>query len=230
MTFFFLMVNIVKKRLIDCVYSYDVVLVGMGLNNAFSRGFPSYISACFPEVKKIENEESPYGDRRKYGTILPIKHDGITFCMCYVHSGGYRKNGGKFIDTENLKKCLSAVVRKFKGKRIASPLIGTSPFDGGAPAEDIMGIYDTAFSDIDIDVYLYNDTTLNDEVYREFSALRRRYHDKEISKEEFSEGRNRLFWIRDNGIFKEMPEKYEHKTGFEQDGVISVKKSDLEKE
>ncbi len=224
------MVNTIEKRLIDCVYSYDVVLVGMGINNAFSRGFLSYISACFPEVKEAENEESPYGDRRKYGTILPIKHDGIIFCMCYVHSGGYRKNGGKFIDTENLKKCLSTVVKKFKGKKIASPLIGASQFDGGAPAEEIMEIYEAIFSDADIDVYLYDDTTLNDEVYKEFSALRRRYHDKEISKEEFSEERRRLFWVRNNGIFKKMPEDYEHKTSFEWEDIISVKKSDLEKE
>lgn len=224
------MVNIVKKRLIDCVYSYDVVLVGMGINNAFSRGFPSYVSACFPEVKETENEESPYGDRRKYGTILPIKHDGIVFCMCYVHSGGYKKNSGKFIDSENLKRCLSAVARKFKGKKIASPLIGTSPFDGGAPIEEIMGIYEDTFSDVDIDVYLFEDTTLNDDVYKKFSEARAKYHNREITKEEFSRQRNLLFWVRSNGIFKEMPEDYEHKSNFRREDIISVKKSDLEKE
>lgn len=215
-----------NERLIYNVGRYNVVLVGMGVNNSFSRGFPSHIGASFPKVKEEENRKSPYGDRRKYGTVMPIVADGVRFCMCYVHDGGYK--GGEYIHYDSLRECLSRVACDYGGKKIASPLIGASPHDGNGDRDKIIKTYEEIFRDVDIDVYDYEDTTLGDEAYRAFCEAKRKYRAKEITRKEFSYERNRFFWTKAHGLLLPMPEDFEHKGRFSWGDVINVRKTDLE--
>lgn len=221
------MVTIFETELIDRVRDYDVVLVGMGINNAFSQGFANDIAVNFPNVRNEEISKSPYGDRRKWGTVLPIEEGGTIFCMCYMHTGGYRDKD--YVKYDALKKCLEAVAKKYAGKRIASPLLGASKYDGNGDREMLMEMYRNSFKETDIDLYLYEQKTLGDEVYRKLSELVKKYHRREITKEEMAKERNRLYWVRENGIFKQMPENYQHRTDFNWDEVLVVGKKDLEK-
>ena len=226
------MVRFVEDTLIDKVYSYDIILVGMGINGSFSGGFAYDVALNFPRVAGEENDISPYGDRRLYGTVFPIVEDGITFCMCYIHDGGHRKwlGDGTFVHYDYLESCLRSVAEKYKGKRIACPLLGCSKTDGAGDKDTVKGIFEKVFQETDIDVYCYEQETFDDVMYRELVDLRRRRREEKIPYDEYKRLKNEIYWKRNYGIFKKMPDEYEHKkSGFSWENVISVEKKRLGK-
>lgn len=224
------MVHIFETELIQHVPEYDVVLVGMGINGSFSSGFANEIKVNFPEVKEAENAVSPYGDRTKYGTICPIDCSGVTFCMCYMHNGGYcKKEGREYLSYENLRECLETVAKKYGGKKIGSPLIGASKHDGAGDKGAVLEIYNKAFKDCDIDVYDYEQDSFRDRMYKKICLVKKMYKEGSLDREDYELTLRRLCWIRDHGIFKIMPADYDYKKRFSWDGVITVKKEDLEK-
>ena len=226
------MVNVVKSGLIENVFSYDYVLVGIGTNNSFSGGFAYDIGLNFPSIKIRVNMMSNYLDRRLMGSVaLVTDRNCPSMCVCYVHNGGYRKGkNGEFIDYNALENCLRQVSSSFKGKKIASPLIGASKYDGNGDRERILDLYKKYFTESDVDVYDYEQETFDDVMYRALVDLRRRKREKLITYDEYIKEKNLICWKRKNGIFKEMPEGYACKKGsFSWDDVINVKKKDLEK-
>ena len=82
------MMHIFEQVLTNHIFEYDVVLVGMGINNSFSRGFANEIAVNFPFVREEENRNSPYGDRNKYGTVCECRCDGYSCCVCDMRNGG----------------------------------------------------------------------------------------------------------------------------------------------
>lgn len=226
------MIAIFDEELIPHVHEYDVILYGMGINNSFSTGFANDIAINFPKVRKDENRESPYGDKRKYGDVYETECDGIRFCACYMHNGGYRKgkDGEEYVDYDALRSCIDKMSQKYRGKKIASPLIGSSAYDGNGDADRIMSLYEDAFKDCDIDLYLYDQKTLRDKIHAEIAELIERKKNGKVTKDEYDDALNRLYWKKDNGIFKEMPDGYKRKRKtFSWDDVITVRKENLEK-
>lgn len=223
------MMRIFERALTNHIFDYDVILVGMGINNSFSRGFANEVAVNFPRVREEENKNSPYGDRGKYGTVYECKCDGVIFCMCYMHNGGYRKNK-EFLSYEHLRRCLEHVAERYKGKRIASPIIGSSESDGNGDKDKILEIYRRVFQDCDIDIYDFVPEAVRDTTYREMIRLKKMKRNGDIDVDEYNRAINKLYWIRENGIFKPMPENYKRKRKtFSWDNVITVKKSDLDK-
>ena len=52
----------------------------------------------------------------------------------------------------------------------------------------------------------------------------------EITRGEYDDVMNKIYWEKEHGIFKEMPEGYKRKRKtFSWDDVITVRKEDLEK-
>lgn len=226
------MVNVIKKRLIESVFSYDHILVGMGTNNSFSGGFAYDIGLNFPEVKEKVNETSNYLDRRLLGTTLTVGIGDIPFItLCYIHNGGYVKRpNGEYLDYDALEKCLEKMSTAFKKGKIASPIIGSSKYDGNGDKERILELYRKYFTDIDIDVYDYEQETFDDVMYRALVDLKRRKKEKLITDEEYTAQKNIVCWRRKNGVFKQMPAGYSYKNKrFSWDDVINVRKKDLEK-
>lgn len=224
------MINIFDDELICHVADYDVILFGMGINNSFSGGFANEIAVNFPKVRDDENRDSPYGDKRKYGDVYETECDGIIFCACYMHNGGYRKNGNEYVDYESLKLCIDKMSQKYKGKKIASPLIGASKCDGNGDKERIMSIYRDAFSDCDIDIYVCEQKSAREKAHSEIISLIEKKRKGEITRGEYDDAMNRIYWKKEHGIFKEMPEGYKRKRKtFSWDDVITVRKEDLEK-
>jgi hypothetical protein len=203
--------KVIRNELLENVFNYDVILVGMGINNSF-KGFASEVRYSFPNVYQEELRVSNYSDTNKCGTILPIEDSGITFCMCYIHKGNYAKKyrGACFLNYGNLKSCLLAVKKEYRGKKIGTPLLGASPYDGNGDKEKVLEIFNEVFSDFDIDVYDYEQKDYARMIFREIASLHKRSEEHTITPQEYTEKRSEIEWRRKNGIFKPMPEGYEY--------------------
>lgn len=226
------MVNIIKKSLIENIFSYENILVGIGTNNSFSGGFAYDIGLNFPRIKRMANDSSNYLDRRLLGTTLMVATSGTPLiCLCYVHNGGYRKGkNGEYLDYDALEGCIEKLSGVFKKGKVASPVIGASKYDGNGDKERILEIYRKYFVDTDIDVYDYEQETFDDVMYRALVDLKRRRKEKDITRDEYIKEKNLIYWKRKNGIFLPMPDGFSGaKTGFSWDDVINVRKKDLEK-
>lgn len=198
---------IVDKPLINDVFQYDVILYGMGINNSMDNGFSKEIAVNFPIVK--ENElTSPYGDRRKYGTCIITEIENLIFVGCYFYRGGFSQKIDQ-VDIESLKKCLLFVKEKYRGKNIASPLLGTSLFDGKHDKTEIFSIFNEIFDNTE-NFYLYNyeqrDYKLH--YYHTGSAIKRLYYEEHLPYDEYIILKSKNEWERLNGIFKPMPDDY----------------------
>ena len=217
------MIRIFEQELLPNIKRYDVVLFGMGINNAFNKGLLYEIALNFPDVKKKENNDSPYGDKRKYGKIFDVTIDNIIFCACYMDDGGYKSKCGVKYDC--LETCLESVKKKYAGKKICSPLIGVGDFGGNGDKKKILGIFEKVFKEQDIDLYDYEQKDFKFEIFKEFNINHKAYKEGEITKEAYIEKKRRLYWKKYNGTLKEMPDDYNYKS---RNNLIRVKKSDLE--
>lgn len=198
-------------NLISDVFNYDVILVPMSLNNSMSKGFKYEIGLHFPYVKE-QQQYSPYGDKRKYGTINPIESDGIIFCLCYMYGTLYNIKSGKK-DTVNyvaLTHCLEEIKRKYANKRIASVVMGDSLYDGNGDKSKIISIFDSVFKDVDITLYDYEQPDYVKDRFVEIAILHKRMKDKELTPKEYIKLRSEVEWRRRYGIFKPMPENYKY--------------------
>ena len=223
--------KILNTTLIEHIFDYDVVLVPMGPYNSFNRGFPSWLKVCFPNLRAQECKLSPYGNRKKIGTILPIKEGNIIFCMCYIHNGGFNQkhDGSVYVSYDAIESCLSAVASKYKNKRIATIVMGIEREDGNGDKEHVMSLYEKYFENMDnVDVY---DAKHWDFVWimcNERKYHYRRYRRKEIDKPTLRYELKKVNWKIKHGIFEPMPDDYKITRGSMSE-VIRVKKSDLEK-
>ena len=232
------MITIFAEELLPKIKDYDVILFGMGLNHAFNQGFLYDLALNFPDIKKYENKGTGYGDRRKYGTIFSIvSHDSAIlsnsnkiFCACYMNDGGYRRREGSldYVKYDALEKSLYAVKDRFRGYKfkIAAPIIGANYYDGAGDKEKILSIFEKVFSDMDIDLYDYEQKDFKAENFKRFNQAHNDYKCGIITKEEYELLKRKLSWERDNGVFKEMPADYKYKT---RKDLIRLNKSDFEK-
>ena len=199
------------KYITPNIKDYDVVLYGMGINNSMYKGFANEIALNFPKVRELENA-TMYGAISKYGTVHCVKDSGIIFAACYCNNGGYKKkDDSSFIDYDHLKKCLTIVADNFHDKRICSPLIGYSKYDGNGDYDAILNIYKDIFKNIDIDIYPHYEYDFKEYIYHEVSKLAYKRKSGEMTMDEYIRERSKLEWKRKNGIFVKMPENYNYK-------------------
>ena len=98
-------VTIVKdKFLIEDIKKYTIVLVPMSANNSMNSGFAYEIGLNFPPIRE-KVQTTPYGDRRKFGTVSVFMDEGITFCICFMHTGGQSKQA-EYVKYDSLADCL----------------------------------------------------------------------------------------------------------------------------
>lgn len=202
-----------NEQLINNVHDYDVILFGMGINNSMNKGISYEIALNFPKVK-ISEDATGYGDTRKYGKTHETKvSDNLSFCACYCYNIGLKKkNNGVYIDYEALEDCLTTVHEIYKGKKIASPIIGQDEFDGNGEKNKIIEIYKRVFGDYtNLTLYDFVQCDFRKERYKEAVAIRKQYTDGIITKEEFKHLKKINEWKRLNGIFKNMPDEFEYK-------------------
>ena len=218
-----------NKQLIEDIYNYDVVLFGMGINNAMNKGFSYDIALNFPDVRVNENSTG-YGDLRKYGKIHETKtDDGVIFCACYCYNQGLKRKTNKvYVDYDLLEECLVDVYKKYKTKRIVCPIIGQDKYDGEGDKNRILEIFHRVFPDeCDITLYDFIQQDFKTERYKDAVLARKRYTDGEITKDEFKHLKKINEWKRLNGIFKEMPDEFEYKPRKKTQNKIIVRKKKI---
>ena len=203
-------VTIVKdKFLIEDIKKYTIVLVPMSANNSMNSGFAYEIGLNFPSIRE-KVQTTPYGDRRKFGTVSVFKDDGITFCICFMHTGGQSKQA-EYVKYDSLADCLDLININFKGKTVASPILGSTKYDGRGDKEKIINIFKEHCTDIDVILYDYEERNFMDEIYYRTTTITQKFRRKEITHEEMMAEIDTIMWEKFNGILKPKPDDYHYK-------------------
>ena len=142
--------NIVKdKDLIWDTDNYDVILVGTSIYNLLTQGFQSKLTMKYPYIVDANNS-TPYADKRKYGKRLTIQGTPIISLM-YIC--GYPHSKRDYLNYEALENCLATANAEFKGKNVATTILGTSLFDGNGDRERCMKIIEENTDKLNLTVY-----------------------------------------------------------------------------
>jgi hypothetical protein len=196
--------RIVKgKPLIGEVKKYDVILLPMNVNNSFNNGFRHEVAVNFPEVQKKEGE-TPYGDRRKFGTILTVETEGLTFILCYMFR--IVRQGDDGVEYGALDECLSKAAKVIGDRRVACQLIGTDRFDGSGDKRRIAELYKTHLSDCDVTIYDYEQRDVYLDNYRRVAMLKSEIGES-ITRKEYRRLKNKIKWESKHGIYVPFPEE-----------------------
>ena len=167
-----MMVNIIEDTpLIGNVGYYDVILVGTNCYQTMRNGFQYDIAKKYPIVKKMNNS-TKYADISKVGTILECDtNDSPLIALLYISFGyNFKGNSDLYLDYEGLEKCLRLCNILYRGKKLATTLIGFTKYDGNGDENTVLDIIKKVMRDVDIDVYRYRQ-----ESYRE---IKRRESDE----------------------------------------------------
>lgn len=151
------MLNVVKDEpLFPHIGEYDVTLIGVNIYHTMAHDIQLNVQLNYPYVLD-QNMETRYGDPRKLGTILECtKEDEPVFCLCFIVKGNFRPDLQKdYLVYEALENCLKLANVKYKGKRVATTLLGSSRFDGNGDKERIWKIIEENTKDLDITIYDY---------------------------------------------------------------------------
>ena len=144
------MITIVKD--IDLIWDtdkYDVILVGTSIYNLLTQGFQSKLTMKYPYILDANNS-TPYADKRKYGKRLTIQGTPIISLM-YIC--GYPHSKRDYLNYEALEKCLATANAEFKGKNVATTILGTSLFDGNGDRERCMKIIEDNTDKLNLTLY-----------------------------------------------------------------------------
>ena len=151
------MINIIKDiDLFDHVNDYDVTLVGTNINCLLTQGLQRKIMLNYPYVQEM-NMKTKYGDISKLGTLLECKSDiEPNFTLLFICKGNYRPDLNKeYLSYDSLEKCLSIVDKLYKGKNVATPMLGTSRFDGNGDKEKVLEIFQRTIKNVNLTIYDY---------------------------------------------------------------------------
>ena len=152
------MIDIIKDvDLFEHVDEYEAVLIGTNTYCTMSQGIQLKVMLDYPYVYD-RNLETKYADPEKLGTILECKSNGEpTFCLCFICGGNFRPDLQKdYLSYESLEKCLKLVNLLYRGKKIATTLLGASRFDGNGDRDKIMEIFNKTIKDVDLTIYDYH--------------------------------------------------------------------------
>ena len=151
------MIEIIKDvDIVGHFSEYDVILIGTNIYQQMAHGVQLPVMLDYPYVYN-RNLDTKYGDPKKLGTILECSEKGEpTFCLCFICKGNFRPDLSKdFLSYESLEKCLRLVNVLYKGKRVATTLLGTSRFDGNGDRERVMNLFRECIKDVNLTIYDY---------------------------------------------------------------------------
>lgn len=151
------MIKIVKDEdLFNHINEYDVILVGTNINCLLTQGLQRKIMLNYPYVQEM-NMKTKYGDVSKLGTVLECTSDTEpNFTLLFICKGNYRPDLKKdFLSYDSLEKCLMIADKLYKGKNVATTLLGTSRFDGNGDKSKVIEIFERAVKNMNITIYDY---------------------------------------------------------------------------
>ena len=124
------------------------------------------------------NYETKYGDINKLGTIVEYKEDNLpTFILAFTtFLYNFRGNDKDFFEYDALEKCLKLINILYKGKRVATSMIGCSRFDGNANKDRVLEIINREATDFDLTIYDYKQDSYSESNQKEYmNNLKKRY-------------------------------------------------------
>lgn len=194
-----------NKDLIYDVMNYDAILVGTSTYNALGNGFQHKVARSFPDVNRA-NKETFYADKRKIGTVKVVR-ENPAFCLCYIHNGRFRPDRiPDVVDYEGLERCLKKINEAFKGKKVASTIIGHSPYEGGGDRERCFNLMISCLTDVDLYIYDYEQVEFRNEDNHNYFSILEEYKANKISKDEYYERMRRFLWEKHYGLYTPMPD------------------------
>ena len=202
------MINIIKDvDLRENLDGYDAILIGTNTYCTMSHGMQLYVMLNYPYVYE-KNLETKYADPEKLGTIIECKSENEpTFCLCFItNSYNFRPYDIKdFLSYESLEKCLKLVNILYKGKKVATTLMGASKFDGNGDREKIFEIFNSTITDVDLTIYDYYQKLRDEELVellKEESKVKKKDRDayykmvrerKKIAEDRFKKNGHRRY-------------------------------------
>ena len=194
------MIEIIKDvDIVGHFSEYDVILIGTNIYQQMAHGVQLSVMLDYPYAYN-RNLGTKYGDPKKLGTILECSEKGEpTFCLCFICKGNFRPDLSKdFLSYESLEKCLKLVNVLYRGKRVATTLLGTSRFDGNGDRERVMNLFMECVKDVNLTIYDYIQKSRAEamkEVYEKEQDVRSRdyeaYHQMVKERKEKAEERFR---------------------------------------
>lgn len=176
------MIKIIKdKDLIWDTDKYDVILVGTSIYCMFGRGGFQLKMKYKYDFLEPANDLTPYADLRKLGTRLTLNEkDCPIISLLYICK--YPSSKNEFIDWEGFEKCLRTANAEFKGKTIATTVLGSTCFDGNGDKERCMKLIEECMTDVDITIYDYEQLSAQKEIGAYRGYVFRQRKDKEKYK------------------------------------------------
>lgn len=189
------MINFAKnKDLIWETDNYDVILVGTSIYCMLSNGFQGKMNLKYPFLEE-ENNKTSYGNLNKLGTRITIERENSPIIsLMYICKHPHKTR--EFISYDALERCLRTAMAEFKGKKIATTLLGCSVFDGNGDRDKILGIMEDCTKGYSLDVYDYKQLDKNDEI----ELIKR----KIISTKDTNPEKYQEMWNKREEIFKQM--------------------------
>lgn len=189
------MINFAKnKDLIWETDNYDVILVGTSIYCMLSNGFQGKMNLKYPFLEE-ENNKTSYGNLNKLGTRITIERENSPIIsLMYICKHPHKTR--EFISYDALEQCLRTAMAEFKGKKIATTLLGCSVFDGNGDRDKILGIMEDCTKGYSLDVYDYKQLDKNDEI----ELIKR----KIISTKDTNPEKYQEMWNKREEIFKQM--------------------------
>lgn len=195
------MIDVIKDEdLYNHLNEYDAILIGTNTYQVMSNGIQLQLMLNYPYVYE-ENLKTKYADRRKIGTLCECKKEGEpTICLCFIAKGyNFRSDlESDYLSYEGLENCLKLVNVLYKGKHLASYLLGSSEFDGNGDRERIMNIFKNNIKDLHLTIYDYKQKSRMDFVKetmtKEFEMKkkdRKKYYEMVKKRKEEAEERFR---------------------------------------
>lgn len=159
------MISVIKDEdIMGHINEYDVILIGTNVYCTLSQGVQREIALNYPYVRE-QNFQTKYGDISKLGTILECHVENEPLISLLYICRGYpckKIHGDDYLCYESLEKCLRLINIKYKGLRIACPLLGCSRFDGNGDKDKVMDIFQNSLTNVDVTIYDYFQQSRNE--------------------------------------------------------------------
>ena len=147
---------VIDENIIKHVSEYDAIIVPTNCYQSMTNGFQYEVRLKYPYVLK-QNFQTKYGDKDKLGQILECREESKPLFILIFTTFGYnfKGNNDDFFDYDALEKCLRFINILYKGKHLATTMIGCSKFDGNADKNRVLTMVNSLITDCNLTIYDY---------------------------------------------------------------------------
>lgn len=171
------------EDIMNHINEYDAIIISANIYCTLQQdGVQRDIALNYPYVREM-NFSTKYADINKLGTILECKVDNEPLIiLAYIYKGFHntKKKGeravNEFLSYESLESCLKKINIIYKGKNIACPLLGCTPYDGNGDKDKVIEIISNCLCDVNITIYDYKQKTRSEkmkEVYEYEKSIKK---------------------------------------------------------